>query len=114
LGQPRHPPQSRLVLLAAPLERTSPYVDDMVAKGRERVDVGGHGVVIEEPARDPSQPLALFWDRLVHAPSQRLLDFQQLGPHAVASAFPVDQELAGARLAADEREAQEMEGFRFA
>jgi len=58
---------------------------------------------LKTPAHDASQPLALFWYRLMHAPSQRLLDVLELGPHAVASALPVDQELAGARLAADER-----------
>ena len=87
---------------------------DMVAEGRERTAVGRHGVVVEPPTHDLREPLALCGYRLMHAPPQRLLDLHELRPHAVASALPVDQEFAGARLAADEGEAQEVEGLRLA
>src|SRR5260370_19620370 len=73
-----------------------------------------HGVIVEVAAHDLSQPFALRRYRLVHALSKRLLDFLELGPHAVGPALPVDQEVACARFAAYEREAEEVEGFRFA
>ena len=103
-----------LSLLAAPPKRAPPEVRDVVAEGGERAAVGRHGVIVEPSLHDRSQPLALHRDRLMHAPPQLLLDFHELAPYAVAPAGPVDQELAGARLAANEGEAQEVEGFRFA
>ncbi len=71
-------------------------------------------MVVEEPADHLHQPPSLFGDGLVHPPSQFLLHFLEFCPHAIASALPFDQELAGARLAADEGEAQEVEGLRLA
>jgi hypothetical protein len=50
----------------------------------------------------------------VHPSPQLLLDLRELRRHAVAAGFPVDQEVAPARGAADEGEAQEGEGFRLA
>src|SRR5258706_9646385 len=67
----------------------------------------------EEPPHDLRQPSPLFGYRLVHSPSQLLLDLRELCPHAVAPGFPFKLELARARAPADENEAQELEGFRF-
>ena len=47
-------------------------------------------------------------------PSHFLLDFLEPRPHAVATAFSLQREAAAARLSADEREAKEFEGVRFA
>src|SRR5271165_4588854 len=86
----------------------------MVTESGERLCVGRHGEVIEVAADHLPQPFPLRGYRLVHAPSQFLLDGLQLRPHAVASGLPLDEELARPRLAADEGEAQEVEGLRLA
>src|SRR5215471_20906048 len=51
---------------------------------------------------------------LMHPPAQLLLDRLEFRPHAVAPGLPFDQEAAPAGCSADEGEAQEVEGFRFA
>jgi hypothetical protein len=50
----------------------------------------------------------------MHAPSRRLLDFPEPGLQAVAPVLPVDQEPAGPRFAAEEGEAENVEGLRLA
>jgi hypothetical protein len=50
----------------------------------------------------------------VHPPPQFFFDFQQLRLHAVPAGSPTEQEFPLARFAADESEAEEREGFRFA
>src|SRR5208337_5359734 len=68
-----------------------------------------------EPTRDDlPQPQALSRDRQVHARSEPRLDLLELRPHAVASALALQGEAALARFAADEGEAEKIEGFRFA
>src|SRR5918996_6140823 len=71
-------------------------------------------MVGEKAGHDLPQPLPLLGDRLVPPPSQLLLDLPELGSHAVASGLPMDQEAPPTALAADEGEAQEGEGLRFA
>src|ERR687897_3268949 len=71
-------------------------------------------MVGEEAGHDLPQPFPLRGDRLVPSPSQLLLDLPELGSHAVAAGLPFDQEAAPTALAADEDEAQEVEGLRFA
>src|SRR5271166_1393665 len=85
---------------------------DAVAEGRECTTIGRHGVVVEEAAHDLPQPLPLLGDRLVHAPSQFLLHLPQLRRHAVTPGLPLELKVAPAVLAADEGEAQEVEGLR--
>src|SRR6476659_4945132 len=74
--------------------------------------VGRHCVVVEVAAHDLPQPFPLFGDWLVHTPSHRLLDLPQLCPHAIPSGLPLDLEFARAGFAANEAEAQEVEGLR--
>ena len=85
----------------------------MVAEGAER-PVGRHRMVGEVADDDLPQPLPLPGNGLVHAPSQLVLDLPELRLHAVAAALPMDLEVAPAGLAADEGEAQEVEGLRLA
>src|SRR6266540_2475115 len=80
----------------------------------ERANVGRHSMVVEVADDDLPQPFPLYGDWLVHPPSQPFLDHPELRPHAVASGLPMNQELAPAGFAADEGEAQEVEGLRFA
>src|SRR5438309_788434 len=71
-------------------------------------------MVVEVSGDDLLQPSSLFRDWLMHPPTQLLFDRLQLRPHTVGSGLPLDLELAPPRLAADEDEAQEAEGLRFA
>src|SRR6476620_8754146 len=50
----------------------------------------------------------------MHSPSQLVLYRSERRAHAVPPALPLELEVALAGLAADEREAQEVEGLRFA
>src|SRR5438876_3517477 len=50
----------------------------------------------------------------MHAPPQFLFDHLELRPHAVSTGLPFDLEFTRASFAADEGEAQEVEGLRFA
>jgi hypothetical protein len=50
----------------------------------------------------------------VHAPPHLLFDCLELRPHAVPPGFPFDLEFTLASFAADEGEAQEVEGLRLA
>ena len=68
----------------------------------------------EVAADDPSQPLPLLGDRLVHASPHLLFDLLELRPHAVPPGLPFDLEFVLMSLAADEGEAQEVEGLRLA
>ena len=49
----------------------------------------------------------------MHSASQRLLDFPELGPHAVAARLPFELEITPQRFAADQHKTQELEGLRF-
>jgi hypothetical protein len=102
------------VPLAAALERAQPEAADVVVEDREGATIGRHRVVVKVAADDRSQPLPLEGDCLMPPLSQFLQDFLEFRPHAVASGLPVEQEVALERLAADEGEPQEVEGFRFA
>ena len=50
----------------------------------------------------------------MHSPSQLFLNFSEFRTHAVPLRFPLEKESAAARFAADKREAEEVEGLRFA
>src|ERR1700730_3842436 len=86
----------------------------MIVEDREGATIGRHRIVVEVAADDRSQPFPLEGDCLMSALSQFLLDFLELRPHAVASGLPMEQEVALERLATDEGEPQEVEGFRLA
>src|ERR1022692_1965906 len=116
-GQPvvrqlRHSLPRDSALLTASGQDPAPAFGDLGAERREGATICRHRVVVEVAFDDPPQPFTLDGNRLVHAPPQRLLDLLELGPHAVAPDFPVDQEFTLAGFAADEGEAQEVEGLR--
>jgi hypothetical protein len=62
---------------------------------------------------DLRKPFPLDRNWLVHSPPQLPFDLLELGPHAVASGLPFDQELTLAGFTANEGEAQKIEGLRF-
>src|SRR5215470_19787880 len=113
IGQLYNPLPCEIVLLTTAPQRAQPEAHHMVAKGAECRKVGRHGVVCEVAPDDLRQPAPLFGDRLMHSPPQLLLYLPELYPHAIAPGFPFKLELALARPATDEHEAQELEGFRF-
>src|SRR5207245_3411873 len=76
--------------------------------------IGRHCVVVEVAADDVPQPLPLFGDWLLHAPPHLRFDHLELCLHAVPPGFPFDLEFALPSLAANEGEAQEVEGLRLA
>ncbi len=61
-----------------------------------------------------AQVLALLGDRAVHAPSQLILDRMQLGTQPLGTGHAQNHEPACPGFAATVREAQEVEGLRFA
>src|SRR5207342_1181873 len=71
-------------------------------------------VIGKEPGDNLPQPSPLLRDRLMHSPSQLVLNSSERRAHAVPPAFPLELEMALVGLAADEREAQEVEGLRLA
>src|SRR5206468_2827272 len=100
--------------LAAPPQRPPPISDHLVVEALNRPTIGRHGVIVEVPTYNLPHPFSLYWDGLVHAPPQLLLDGLHLCPHPIATRLPFDQEPASPRLAADEGEAEEVEGLRLA
>src|ERR1700730_16269482 len=76
--------------------------------------IGWHGVVVEVAVDDVPQPFPLSGDRLMHAPPHFLFDLLELRSHAVPSGLPFNLEFSRTGFAADEGEAQEVEGLRFA
>ena len=86
----------------------------MVVERLQGTAVGRHGMVVVVAGDDLPQPPSLLGNGLVHPPSQFLLDLRELRLHSVAAGLPMDLEVSPARPAADERKAQEGEGFRFA
>ena len=86
----------------------------MVPERTQGPVIGRDGMIIEKAGHDLCEPYPLDGDRLMPSPPQLLLDVLELRPHPVAAGLAHEQELALARLAADQGEAEEVEGFRFA
>src|SRR5262245_49155352 len=86
----------------------------MVPKDVQRGQIARDRVIGEEASYDLTKPSPLFGDRLVHTPSQFLLDCPKLRLHAIAPGFPQDEELALIVALTDEGEPKEVEGLRFA
>ena len=76
----------------------------MEPESYECLDVGRHRVIREIAGDDLLQPLPLFGDRLVQSSPQFLLDLLEFRRLAVPAGFPMDQEVAPSRGAADEGE----------
>src|SRR5215471_15388243 len=103
-----------IVPLAASDEDVAPAFGNLGPERRECTKVRWHRVVVEVAADDAPQPFPLCGDRVVRAPTQRLLNLPKLLLHAVPPGFPLHLEFARSGLAADEGEAQEVEGLRLA
>ena len=95
LGEPvvrqlADPLPGRPILLAASPERPPPQIGDMVTERRQCPRICRHRVVRKEPGHNLPQPFPDLWDRLVHTPSQFLLDLLELRLHAVGAGLPFD------------------------
>src|SRR6516162_2842441 len=112
--QLRHPFPRHPILLAASPQRAPSKVGDMVPEHVQCTGIGWHCVVVEVAVDDVPQPFPLLGDRLVHAPPHLLFDHRELRSHAVPPGLPFDLEFSRAGLPADEGEAHEVEGLRFA
>src|SRR6516165_1053133 len=112
--QLRHPFPRHPILLAASPQRAPPKVGDLVPEHVQCTGIGWHCVVVEVAVDDVPQPFPLLGDRLVHAPPHLLFDHRELRSHAVPPGLPFDLEFSRAGLPADEGEAHEVEGLRFA
>ncbi len=112
VDDPAHLRPRRAIPLASALQRAPPQVSDVMLKGAQSRDVGGHGVVIAPAGDHALQPSPLFGDRRVPPPPEFLLEVMQLGAHPVASRLPPKQEAAAPGAPADMREAQEVERLR--
>jgi len=84
---PGHP-----ILLAPSSERAPPKVGDVVTERAECTTVCRHCVIRKEAGHDLPQPIALFWNRLMHSLSHVLLYSLELRPHAVATGFSLQRE----------------------
>ena len=92
-----------LVQVRAPfwLRRASalpPASCDLVPERLQCMTIGRHRVVVEVAADDLPQPFALFGNRLVHAPPQRLLDLRSFARMRSVRVFRLMQEFAPADL----------------
>src|SRR5207302_10825627 len=114
VGELPHAIPREMSLVAAAAENLPPASGNFVAECAQCANVGRHCVVVEVAFDDMAQPLTYVGKWQVHAPSQLLADCLQLRPHAVRPGLPLDQEATLARFAADEGEAEEVEGFRLA
>ena len=111
--EPLHPIPGQSSLLAAPAKDAMPVVTDREAEVGQGVPVARHSVVADVPAHDGPQPRAGFRHGGVHAPPQLGFHLAQLGLQPFANRLPKNQKASLARPAADVREAEEVEGFRF-
>src|SRR6266852_7034364 len=114
IGQLLNPCPREAIPLAASPERPPPEARDVGPESRECAKVRWHRVIVEEAGDDLPQPVPLRGDWLMPTPSHLVLDLLEFRRHAVASGFTLDEEFSQARGAANEGEAQEIEGLRFA
>src|SRR5216684_5616436 len=111
--QLRHSSPGETAFLTASAECPAPAFGDLGSKGSQRIPVGWDCVVVEEAGDDLLQPFTLFRYRLMHPPSQLPRNLLDLLLHADATGFPLEEEFAPSRLAADKGHTEEVEGLRF-
>ena len=81
--QLRDPLPVRAILLAAPVKRAAPEVDDPIAERRECPTIGRNCVVCEKAGKHLLQPFSLLGNWLMLPLSHLLFHFLELGPQAV-------------------------------
>src|SRR5260370_204168 len=78
-----------MALASAP-ERLNPIPPDLVAEGRDQIDVAGHGVVVEVSPQHARQPAPLLGDGPVTAPPKLGFHLLQLRPHPLFDGYAPD------------------------
>src|SRR6266705_6417975 len=101
------------VTLAPAPERLYPVPPDLVAEGRDQIDVAGHGVVVEVSPQHTRQPSPLLGDGPVTAPPKLGSHLLQLRPQPLFDGDAPEPETPVPRLPAHMGEAQEIERLRF-
>src|SRR6266700_239245 len=101
------------VALAPAPERLDPVPPDLVAEGRDQIDVAGHGVVVEVSPQHARQPAPLLGDGPVTAPPKLGFHLLKLRPHPLFDGDAPEPEAPVPRLPANMGEAQEIERLRF-
>src|ERR1035441_1227451 len=98
--------------LAALAQLGSPQPGQPVAKESQAVEVSRYRVIVEVALHDRPEPFTGLRHRIVHPPSELLLDLLQLGPQAFADRLAPHRESSLSGLPADVREAQKVERLR--
>src|SRR6202142_1254133 len=100
------------VLLATPPQRAQPDALHVIVECSQCRAVGRHGMIGEKASDPLLEPSPLLGDRLVHAPSQFLLDPPERWLHAIAPCCSFDKELPTAVAFTDEGKAKKIESLR--
>ena len=111
LGQSAHSGPVGPALLSPATECPAPESYHPITKYTESARVSRDRVVVEVTLYDRLEPFPRLRRRIVHTHSQLLLDFFQLGCHALGDRFALEGEFLILSLPADMREAQEAERF---
>src|SRR6516164_6183480 len=111
LGQSAHSGPVGPALLSPATECPAPESYHPITKYTESARVSRDRVVVEVTLYDRLEPFPRLRRRIVHTRSQLLLDFFQLGCHALGDRFALEGEFLILSLPADMREAQEAERF---
>jgi len=111
--EPLHSLPRDATMLTSPAQSAMPEVAHGEAKVGQGVPVARYSVVSEVPAHNGFQPRADRRNRVVHTPPQFGFHLLQLGLQPFANRLPQHREPSPARLPADVREAEKVEGFRF-
>lgn len=113
-SQSVHSAPRQVVGLTAAAQGAVPQSFHLVTELPQPRAVVWHAEVPAMPSHHRAQVLTLLRDRVVHAPSEFELDRLEFGSQAFGTREPQDHELALSGLPAAMREAQEVEGLRFA
>jgi len=111
LSQSAHSGPIGPALLSPASECPAPESYHPITKYTESAQVSWDRVVVEVTLYDRLEPFPRLRRRIVHTRSQLLLDFLQLGCHALGDRFALEGEFLILSLPADMREAQEAERF---
>jgi hypothetical protein len=82
------------------------------AKGRNRIDIAGHGVVREVTSHHACKPRTLRGDGLVPAKLELVIDRSELRPHPLRNRDAPEPEAPVPRLSAKMREAEKIDRLR--
>ena len=103
-----------LALLTTPLESFPPEAQYAIPEQAKTVQVSRYRVVVEVALQNRPEPFSGLRYRIMHAPTQLLLDFLQLPPHALRDRLAPHRVEPLPALPADMREAKKVKRLRFA